>query len=181
MNSHNRFRMLTLPINIPNDRIRSYFVYTTKVVSVTIIVFILSTLFWYDDIRWCLISALLILSPDGKDAIQLAITRIKANIIGAGVALLFLLISPVNLWSLSLALVSSLCVSYLLKLDMGARSALVATIIIMMNEVGTHVWLTAFERVVAVLGGCTLGIIITFIFHFSNQSMGKVNLYNVER
>jgi uncharacterized membrane protein YgaE (UPF0421/DUF939 family) len=149
------------------ERIKSLLIYAAKCVTGTIIVFIFSSLLNYKDLGWCLISVILVLSPDGTDAVTLAFTRIKANTIGAGVGLLCLLISPMNMWVLSLALIVTLIFCYLFKLDAGARSALAATIIIMLHEEGKHVWDTALERVIAVLGGCILGLLITFAFHFN--------------
>jgi len=155
------------------DRLRSLLIYAAKCVTGTLIVFILSSLLHYKDIGWCLISVILVLSPDGKDSISLAFTRIKANIVGASVGVLCLLISPINMWVLSVALTITLALCYLFKLDTGSRSALAATIIIMLHEEGKHIWDAAFERVIAVLVGCILALLITFIFHFKTTLKGK--------
>lgn len=157
------------------ERLRSLLIYAAKCVTGTLIVFILSSLLHYDDIGWCLISVILVLSPDGKDSISLAFTRIKANIIGAAVGVLCLFISPMNMWVLSLGLTITLSFCYLLRLDAGAKSALAATVIIMLHEKGQHVWDTALERVIAVLAGCILGLVITFIFHFKTNLKEKTN------
>jgi uncharacterized membrane protein YgaE (UPF0421/DUF939 family) len=68
-------------------------------------------------------------------------------------------------WNLSLALVATLSLCYLFRFDAGARSAMAATIIIMLHEEGRHFWDSALTRVVAVMAGCLLGLIITFLFH----------------
>jgi uncharacterized membrane protein YgaE (UPF0421/DUF939 family) len=149
-----------------NPRLKSLLVYSAKCITGTIIVFIISRIIHYDDIGWCLISVMLVLSPDGKDAPSLAITRIKANVVGASIAVLCLLISPSNMWILCIALFFTLVVCYLLKLDAGIRSALAATIIIMLHNDGKHLWDTALERIAGVLAGCVLALLITFIFHF---------------
>ena len=73
------------------------------------------------------------------------------------------------MWILSAALVVTLSLCYLFKLDTGIRSALAATIIIMLHEEGRHLWDTAIERIIAVLAGCALGLLITFIFHFKKE------------
>ena len=152
-----------------NERIKSLLTYSAKCVTGTLIVFILSSLLNYKDLGWCLISVILVLSPDGKDSVPLAFTRIKANITGASVGVLCLLISPTNMWVLSIALTVTLALCYLFKLDAGVRSALAATIIIMLHEEGKHIWDTALERVISVLAGCLLGLIITFAFHFRTK------------
>lgn len=161
-----------------SPRITSLIIYASKCVTGTLLVFFISSLIQYTDFGWCLISVILVLSPDGKDSVALAFTRIKANVVGAGVGIICLLISPTNIWILCVAvsLVISLC--YLFKLDAGARSALAATIIIMLHEEGRHVWDTALERVIAVLAGCLLGLVITFIFHFSGGGPGKTRASN---
>ena len=64
------------------DRIKSLLIYAGKVATGTISVFTLSSLFQYADVGWCLISVMLVLSPDGRDSLTLAVTRIKANLVG---------------------------------------------------------------------------------------------------
>jgi uncharacterized membrane protein YgaE (UPF0421/DUF939 family) len=140
----------------------------------------LSSALNYKDIGWCLISVILVLSPDGKDALPLAFTRIKANFVGAGVGLLCLLVSPTNMWILSLALSITLSLCYLFKFDTAVRSALAATIIIMLHEEGKHLWDTALERVIAVVAGCTLGLLITFTFHFKEKAGEKKTVSHEE-
>jgi uncharacterized membrane protein YgaE (UPF0421/DUF939 family) len=152
------------------DRIKSLLVYAAKCATGSLAVFIIASFINFNDIGWCLISVILVLSPDAKDSVTLAITRIKANIIGAGVGVLFLLIYLPNMWVVSAALVVTLSLCYLFKLDAGIRSSLAATIIIMLHEEGKHLWDTALERIVAVLAGCILALIITFVFHFKVTS-----------
>lgn len=157
-----------------SDRIKSLLVYAAKCATGSLTVFIISSLIHYNDIGWCLISVMLVLSADGKDSVPLAITRIKANVAGAFVGVLSLLISPTNMWILSAALVVTLALCYLFKLDNGIRSALAATIIIMLHDKGKNVWDTSIERITAVLAGCALGLVITFIFHFRVTSKTSV-------
>ena len=144
-------------------------IYTAKCVTGTVIVFTVSSLLHYKDIAWCIISVMLVLSPDGRESVPLAFTRIKANIVGACSGMLCLWIYPTNMWMICLGLTNTLSFCYLFKLDSGIRSALAATIILMLHEEGKHVWDTAIERVIAVLSGCLLGLVITFIFHFKSQ------------
>jgi uncharacterized membrane protein YgaE (UPF0421/DUF939 family) len=160
-----------------SERIKSLLIYIGKCASATLVVFTLSLLLHYKDVAWCLISVILVLSPDGKDALPLAFTRIKANFVGASVGVLCLLISVANMWTLSVALAITLSFCYLLKFDAAVRSALAATIIIMLHEEGKHLWDTALERVIAVVAGCILGLLITFIFHFK-EKIGESSLTN---
>jgi uncharacterized membrane protein YgaE (UPF0421/DUF939 family) len=149
-----------------SERIKSLLMYSAQCVVGTLIVFMLSLFFNYKDTTWCLISVLLVLSPDGKDSFQLSLTRIKANVAGVSAGLLCLLISPANMWTLSLAIFITLSICYLFKLDAGIRSALAATIIVMLHEEGSYLWVTALERVISVFVGCILGLLITFVFYF---------------
>jgi len=52
------------------------------------------------DYIWAMISAVLGMSPEGKDAVELSVIRIKGNIVGVLVGVLFLLVAlenPVNI------------------------------------------------------------------------------------
>ncbi len=149
------------------ERLKSLLVYAAKCVTGCLVVFIISKLIHYNDIGWCLISVMLVLSPDGKDAVALAMTRIKANALGAGVGAVCLLIAATNMWVMSLGLAMTLSLCYLFKLDAGIRSALAATIIILLHDSGKHLWDTALERILLVLAGCVLALLVTFAFHFS--------------
>src|ERR1041385_2442073 len=146
-----------------NANVKNYLIYASKCVVGTILVFIFA--FSYKNMNWSLISAMLVLSPEGDDAITLALNRIKANFIGAAVGLLCLLIDSTNIWLLGFGLVVSLGICYFFKLENGARSSLAATIIVMLHEEGKHFWNTALDRVIAVVAGCLLGLVITFVFH----------------
>ena len=149
-----------------NERFLNFLIYAAKCVTGVLIVYSVSKIFNYTEFAWCLISVLLVLSPDGKDSVSLAFNRIKANLVGASAGLLCLLLFPSNMWSISLGVTLALACCYLFKLDSAARSALAATIIVMIHEAGKHLWDTAFERVLSVLTGCILGLLITFTFHF---------------
>jgi uncharacterized membrane protein YgaE (UPF0421/DUF939 family) len=137
--------------------------YASKCVVGTLLVFVFA--YNYKNMGWSLISVMLVLSPEGDDAVEVALNRIKANFIGAGVGLLCLLLAPTNMWLLSAGLVISLGICYLLKLENGARSSLAATIIVMLHEEGKHFWNTSLERVLAVVAGCVMGLFITYVFH----------------
>lgn len=163
------------------ERVKSWAIYAAKCVVGASSVFMLSELLNYKDLGWSLISVILVLSPDGKDAVSLAFTRIKANVLGAAIGLLCLLIDETTMWTLSLGLVATLGGCYLLKLQDSARTAMAATVIIMLHAVGKHIWDVALLRVVAVMAGCVLGLLITYLFHFrSNEKQKKADLKNPE-
>jgi uncharacterized membrane protein YgaE (UPF0421/DUF939 family) len=145
--------------------IKRLLIYICKCVAGALLVFLLARLLNYHDYIWCLISVMLVLSPDGTDAVALAMSRIKANLVGAGAGLLMLLVhpSPIVMVCGGIAITAAVCT--LLKLEPATRSALAATIIVTLHEAGKHVWDTALERIIAVLAGCLLGLLITFVFH----------------
>lgn len=127
------------------------------------------------DYTWSLISVVLVLSPEGKDALDLALTRIKANFVGAGTGLLILLLHIPSPWNLAAGAIISLFICDRLKLNAGARSTLAAMIIILLHQEGTfagpNLWDSALSRIVAVVSGCLLGLLITYVFH----SIFKIN------
>lgn len=156
-----------------NLRYKTLAIYTAKCVTGIILCFFVTNLFqsWV-DYTWCLISVVLVLSPEGKDALELALTRIKANLVGAATGILILVIQIPSPWNIATGAIISLFVCDQLKLNTGARSTLAAMIIILLyQEGGTHVWDSSLSRIIAVVLGCLLGLIITYIFH----SLIKVN------
>ena len=140
-------------------------VYIAKCITAVLIAFLLARLLRYNDYIWGLISMILVLSPDGKDALTLAVGRIKANLIGAGAGLIMLLLHPTTVIIVAGAVAITVVVCYFLKLENPTRTALAASIIVTLHESGPHVWDVALERVIAVLGGCILGLAITYVFH----------------
>ena len=141
-------------------------IYIAKCVTGVVIVYALSWITQYNDKIWCLISVMLVLSPDGNDAVPLAVNRMKANAVGAAIGMLVLCVynnTDVYAMIAGIALTALACT--LLKLEVATRTALAATIIILTHEAGRHIWDTALERLVAVMVGCVLGLVITYIFH----------------
>lgn len=127
------------------------------------------------DYTWSLISVILVLSPEGKDSLELALTRIKANFVGAATGLIILLTHISSPWNLAAGAIISLFLCDRLKLNAGARSTLAAMIIILLHQEGTQagtpLWNSALSRIVAVVSGCFLGLLITYVFH----SIFKIN------
>jgi uncharacterized membrane protein YgaE (UPF0421/DUF939 family) len=146
-------------------RIKLIILYIAKVITGVLIVFFIASLIDYKNVSWSLFSVILVLSPEGKDAVRIALDRIKANVIGASIGFFCLFIGPSDMWTISIALAVTIVVCFLLKLDDSARTAMAATVIIMLHQQGAHLWSTAIERVIAVMAGCALGLLITYFFH----------------
>jgi uncharacterized membrane protein YgaE (UPF0421/DUF939 family) len=107
----------------------------------------------------------LVLSPEGKDAVELSLTRIKANLVGASIGILILWLGVPTPWNIAAGAALSLLACDRLGLNTGARSTLAAMIIILLHVEGTHLWDAALSRVLAVIVGSLLGLGITFVFH----------------
>ena len=103
-------------------------VYAAKCVTTILIAFLLAQLLHYNDYIWCLISAILVLSPDGKDALTLAMARLKANFIGAGAGLIMLLLHPMTVIMVAGAAAITVVTCYFAKLENPTRSALAASL-----------------------------------------------------
>jgi uncharacterized membrane protein YgaE (UPF0421/DUF939 family) len=112
-----------------------------------------------------LISVVLVLSPEGKDAVELSLTRIKANLVGASVGVLMLLSQMPWPWNIAVGAALALFICDRVKLNAAARSTLAAVIIILLQPEGQNLWSSAIHRVGAVITGCILGLLITFVFH----------------
>jgi uncharacterized membrane protein YgaE (UPF0421/DUF939 family) len=146
-------------------RNKSLLAYTAKCVVGILLCSLISYFFKWMDYSWSLISVVLVLSPEGKDTVELTFTRIKANLVGASSGIVLLLLQIPHPYNLAAGAVLSLFVCDLLKLNTGARSTLAAMIIVLLHNDGAHVWDSAVSRVSAVVIGCLLGLGITLLFH----------------
>ena len=115
---------------------------------------------------WSMISILLVLSPERKDAINLAEVRIKANLVGASTGLLLFFLHPPAFFMICLGVVFVVVVCELLKLEAATRSALASVVIICIHETGKYFWQVAVERAVGVIGGCLIALLITYLVHY---------------
>ena len=66
-----------------NDTHKNLLLYITKCIAAVSFIYVLSDLFHYPDIGWCLVSAVMVLSPSAQDALPVARTRIAANLVGS--------------------------------------------------------------------------------------------------
>ena len=112
-----------------------------------------------------LVSLVLVLTPDSKEAVPIAILRMKANICGLTAAVIALVFGPMGLFTLCLALILCVVFCHLWKAMVGSRSAMAAAIIILWHKPGQHIWDTAVERLIAVFLGCAIGLALTLLFH----------------
>lgn len=118
---------------------------------------------------WCLFSIILVISPDRKDGLVLAMNRIKANLIGASIGLILYWIHSINILTISIGIVATLLVCQLLKLEAVNRTAMIAVLIITTHEPGQHFWDVALERAGGVVSGCLIAVALTYVFHLFIQ------------
>jgi uncharacterized membrane protein YgaE (UPF0421/DUF939 family) len=125
---------------------------------------------------WSMISAVLVIAPDGKDSDRLAIDRMKANILGSLIGLLLFLIHQPNLFLICIAVILTIVIGTFLKLNNALRSALSALIIVMIHEEEkSSTWHIAIERMGCVIFGCIIGLLITLISNSLDNSKKQKN------
>jgi uncharacterized membrane protein YgaE (UPF0421/DUF939 family) len=157
-----------------NKKVNIVIIYLIKCVIGIVCAYLLTNLLKLTNIAsWCLLSTLLVLAPDTKDSYKLAITRIKANVIGAAVGLLILTVYTPGIVWVVIGVVVAITLCYVLSIEIAARSAAVAVIIILMHDEMHHMWEVAIDRALGVLLGCAIGMVITFIFHQAEKWWDK--------
>lgn len=149
-----------------NKSFKYLMVYVLKSIAGIMLSFLVSINIKQIDYTWCLISVILVLSPEGHDAVKLAINRIKANMVGAGVGILFLLFPLSNPLNLVLGASLSLYLCFLLKLEDATKSTLAALVIILLYQDSNGLIDASWQRLIAVIAGCVIGLLVTYIFHY---------------
>lgn len=148
--------------------IKNLLIYISKCVTGCIVIFLLSWFFNYPDITWSIISVILVLTPESDEAIPLAITRIKSNLIAGAASLLFLLFFPANPITIIVVIIVTILLCYKFKVMTGSRAAIAAVIIIMFHGIEyseRSFWSVTSERISSVVIGCTIGLLVTILFH----------------
>jgi len=140
-------------------------VYVAKCITGILLCSLIPLFTTWIDYPWSLISVVLVLSPEGTDALTLAITRIKANLVGAVTGVILLFSAMPHPYNIAVGAALSLFICDRLKLNAAARSTLAAVIIILLHSEGSHIWDSALSRIAAVALGCTLGLMVTYAYH----------------
>ncbi len=147
---------------------KNLIIYILKCITGGGIVFLLSWLFKYPEVSWCIISVILVLTPESKEAIPLAIMRIKANLLGGLMSLIFIMIFPTNPLTILTVIAITILGCYFLNIMTGSRAAIAAVIIIMMHGMETHqqdFWSVTLQRIAMVIAGCVIGLVVTLVYH----------------
>ncbi|MFR0778886.1 MAG: FUSC family protein [Zhenhengia sp.] len=118
---------------------------------------------------WSIVSVLLVISPDDLDCKKLPIARMKANIAGSLVGLILFITHPPNLLMMSIGVVTTILICYIIQLGTATRSALAALIIVLVQQLNDHSLISAFERMVSVVLGCLVALFITYLFEYAHK------------
>lgn len=113
---------------------------------------------------WSVISVLLALSPDDRDAKKVAYDRMKANVLGSCVGMILFLIHSPNLLITGLGVMFTIGIATLLNIQATTRSALAAVVIVLFYERENASWHMALERMICVIIGCLIALLLTLLF-----------------
>jgi uncharacterized membrane protein YgaE (UPF0421/DUF939 family) len=112
---------------------------------------------------WMLISILLSITHDNNS--KVAYDRMRGNVLGSAVGLFaFFLHNPPNLLTICIGVAMTIAICFRLKLIGVSRTALVAFIIVMLNEEANGNWKVAVYRMASVVVGCLIGLVINYAF-----------------
>lgn len=134
--------------------------------------------YWlFPDYRfhWSIISVLLVISPDDLDCKKLPISRMKANVVGSLVGLILFLIHPPNLFIMSLGVIFTIIICYIIQLGTATRSALAALIIVLVQQLNDQSLISAFQRMASVILGCIIALFVTYVFEYIASLIRKSN------
>ncbi len=112
-------------------------------------------------VLWAMVSAILVLQPGLEQSIAASAVRIAANTVGGLIGFTIGETFGTAPPQLLFALAATVFVAEFLRLDVGLRTACVATLIVMTTSEG-HVITSSFERFSAVLIGCLLAVAVQF-------------------
>jgi len=139
-----------------------FYIYIFRCITGFLIGYSIIQHFSIHGVFWCLISIILVISPDEKDAKRLTIERSKSNLIGAvsGFTVFFIPLPDVAKAILAIIIAISICKIF--NLMNVARSAIVALLIILIEHKNDG-YLGAVLRFAFVTAGCLIGLSITLI------------------
>jgi uncharacterized membrane protein YgaE (UPF0421/DUF939 family) len=122
-------------------------------------------------VMWAIVSAVLCLQPGLRQSIAASAVRIAANIVGGSIAFLVGYYFGTGALQMLAALALVILACELLRLDLGLRTACVATLIVLSANEG-HVNTSAIERLAAVLIGCFLAILLQLFLELLRRLFG---------
>lgn len=124
------------------------------------------------DLFWALLSIMLVISPEGKDAPRLTTERVKANLIGAFSAFAVILLPFDIFYEIMIGIVLAALLCHFFKLLNVSRTAIVAIIIILIERPNDS-FMASIERFLSVLLGCIIGLLIVVSTGYSIRFLHK--------
>jgi uncharacterized membrane protein YgaE (UPF0421/DUF939 family) len=138
-------------------------IYAVKCLLGLVICYIFYIAFPQYPFNWALVSVVLALSPDHSN--KQAISRMVANLLGAGVGLLVFLLPLPNLALICIGALLVITLCFIFKLTDIVRIALAALVIVMLQEGKIKQWYIPVERMICVVTGCVIALLLTLIFN----------------
>ncbi|WHF52768.1 FUSC family protein [Chryseobacterium gotjawalense] len=126
---------------------------------------------------WTLLSIILVISPEAKDAKRLSVERFKSNLIGSIVGLVCFFIYEPNIYLMLTGIALTVLVCYFFQLMNVARTAMVAFVIVTIQEQAQLSSWAAVYRFISVTLGCLIGLSVTVLTSYLiNYLRNKVDL-----
>lgn len=149
-----------------------FIVYVVRCLIGFMIGYILMHKFPEFDLFWTLISIILVISPEEKQARQLTIDRFKSNFLGSlsGLAVFFLPID--DLYKIVCGIILTCVLCRVFSLLNVARSAIVALLIILIEHKDDDL-LAPIARFTSVAVGCFIGLGVTLVTSALVQEMSN--------
>ena len=136
-------------------------IYATRCVLGFLIGYALYRRFVEYELFWGLISIILVISPEEKDSRKLSYDRVKSNFIGSVVAIACVFVDKEShLLTLVVGILLTILVCKLFKILNYARVAIVALLIILVEQHHSPITYTPFFRFLTVAMGCLIGLFI---------------------
>lgn len=112
---------------------------------------------------WALVSATLVIQPGIEQSLRASAVRIAADLVGGLIGIAIAELLGLGYAQLLFAILLTVFVCELLRLDLGLRTSCVATIIVMTASVDGKITTSAFERLAAIIIGCLTALLIQFL------------------
>jgi uncharacterized membrane protein YccC len=141
-------------------------IYIFEFLSASAIAYALLILYPEHRMVWAMTSIALVLTPKSDGSKSLINDRIRANILGAMVGFLIMIIREPTIYLFCLGTVLTIVISKYLNIYRTVRSSLVALVIIMIPVYHDPRATVAMERLFCVIIGCVIALLITLLFDF---------------
>ena len=139
-------------------------IFSVKAAVATLVAVLVYKFFKFPGMPWvAAVSAVLVTQPDLHASFKASLMRVAANLGGVfgGAALLVITGQPLVAMTLGVMLTGLIC--YLLKQDDALRPAFVAVIIVTLIGENDK-WMTSIDRVIGVVIGCVCALAVGFLF-----------------